>query len=40
MIDLKDTDDLFIRPEMDSYDFRETVQEVADGLRRMLLLFL
>ena len=34
MIDLKDTDDLFIRPEMDSYDFRETVQEVADGLRR------
>jgi hypothetical protein len=31
---MKPTEDLFIMPEIDSYDFRETFQNVADGYRR------
>ena len=35
---MKDTSDLFIKPEEDSYDFRERYSEIADGYRRYMIL--
>ena len=35
---MKPTDDLFIEPEEDSYDFRERYQKAADGYRRYAVL--